>query len=129
MVVRCKKQLALVVYCELYVRHFIFSLSQTDEELRELLNTWNVDIEEDNQWRWAKEAEAGKVWKFKTGQVLIRLRNMPTKPQYISHLAHEIFHAAEWLFDDIGIKHDSNYSSEAYAYLIQYLTNQVYSEL
>jgi hypothetical protein len=40
-------------------------------------------------------------------------------------ISHEVFHAVDFLMNKIGIRL-SNKSDEAYAYLIQYLTNEIY---
>lgn len=38
-------------------------------------------------------------------------------------LVHELFHATEFILDHVGMKHGDD-SSEAYAYLLQYLVEQ-----
>lgn len=44
------------------------------------------------------------------------------------HIAHEIFHAVSMMFDNINMKLSSD-SDEAYAYFIQYVTNEIYKLL
>jgi hypothetical protein len=43
-------------------------------------------------------------------------------------IAHEVFHAVQFLMDKIGcnLAHESE---EPYAYLIQYVTNKIYENL
>lgn len=42
--------------------------------------------------------------------------------------AHEIFHAVEFLFEKVGVKH-SEETSEAWAYQIEYLIKQLYKKI
>ncbi len=57
---------------------------------------------------------------FETGQTCMVL-NKKTP----GTIAHEVFHAVEFLMDRIGIKLDPN-SDEAYAYLTGYITDEIY---
>lgn len=49
-------------------------------------------------------------------------------PRHRGILAHEIFHAAELIAKQIGLKH-CDQSSEAFAYLIDYITEEIYKRL
>ena len=58
------------------------------------------------------------------GQTIIRIdcsKDIPT-------LTHEVFHAVEFLFERVGIKH-SNDSSEAFAYQIKYLMGSILEKI
>ena len=57
---------------------------------------------------------------FSTGQTCIHFRKKTA-----GVVAHEIFHAVHFILDRLGMKLTVE-SGEAYAYLIQYLTNEVY---
>ena len=61
-----------------------------------------------------------RCYQFKTGQTVIWFRGL-------SHgiVAHEIFHAVELFMQFIGDSLSDN-SRESYAYLIQYITEEVY---
>ena len=82
------------------------------------------------------EEEIEKIWMegrgrtimLRNGQTVLRLDNIKNKVDFHATLSHEIFHAVEFLFDKIGIKH-SKKSSEAFAYQIQYLTGSIYEKL
>lgn len=58
-------------------------------------------------------------------QIIIRLRTDKELPWIHGNIAHEAFHAVEFIFDRIGIKHDLNISGEAFAYLIGYIVRQI----
>lgn len=70
----------------------------------------------------------GRTIQFSSGQVLIIIKEYPCNSNGLSILQHEIFHAIQFVFDKIGIKH-SDESTEAYAYAIQYVTNQAYQKI
>jgi len=59
------------------------------------------------------------------GQTIIRLRSKPKNPQGYSVLAHEIFHAVDFIMRHIGITLSPD-SDEAYAYLIGYVTREFF---
>ena len=61
--------------------------------------------------------------RFETGQTVICFKKLTN-----DIIAHEIFHAVELLMEYIGIQLSRD-SSEAYAYLIGYLTNEIYKLL
>lgn len=64
-----------------------------------------------------------------TGAGLIRMRKIPRGSFGFGCLAHEIFHATEYLLQAVGIPHNKEFSSEAYAYVIQHITEKVYDKL
>lgn len=67
----------------------------------------------------------GRTVMLRGGQTIIRLEPAKTKIGIdVADLAHEIAHAAHFLFDRIGIKH-SHDSDEAYAYYQAYLMREV----
>jgi hypothetical protein len=65
---------------------------------------------------------------FNEGASIIRMKHIPKTSEDFGHLQHEIFHAVYFLFTRIGIKLCDK-SDEAFAYTIQYLTEQVYKRI
>lgn len=65
---------------------------------------------------------AGRTTLLKGGQTVLQIALPATRIDFHAHLAHEIFHAVEFLFDRIGITHGVETTSEAYAYQIGRLT-------
>lgn len=59
------------------------------------------------------------------GGTVIQLRN---PLHFYPQLAHEVFHAVEFLFNRIGIPYDIE-SSESWAYQIQYVTGSILEKL
>jgi len=66
---------------------------------------------------------------FGCGATIIRLWNYPTYPEDFGSLAHEIFHAVSFVMYRIGQTLEIRVSDESYAYLIGYLTTQIYKKL
>ena len=69
----------------------------------------------------SKQTSIATTHKLSTGAILIRFKDDIDNPGII---AHEAFHAVIFLFEKIGIKFSYD-SEEAYAYLIEYLTNEI----
>jgi hypothetical protein len=65
----------------------------------------------------------GYTFMFSSGQTIIRFG----KDSNMGTVAHEIFHAAEFLMRRLRMTLSDD-SSEAYAYLIGYITNQYYQK-
>jgi predicted membrane channel-forming protein YqfA (hemolysin III family) len=71
---------------------------------------------------------AGKSIMFSSGQTLLYVNRIPENPNDYATLQHEIFHCACFVLERVGINY-SNETDEAYAYLIEYLTKQIYTLL
>ena len=74
------------------------------------------------------EFKAGKAIILDTNQTVLWLREKPTTPTDFGLLSHEIYHCTGFILRSIGIQY-SEETEEAYAYLIQYLTEQIYKKL
>jgi len=74
------------------------------------------------------EFKKGKSIMFPTGQTLLWLDEKPNSVNGLATLNHEIFHCVCFILERVGIIY-SNSSDEAYAYLIEFLTKQIYNEL
>ena len=74
------------------------------------------------------EFKRGKSIMFPTGQTLLWLNEKPNSISGLATLNHEIFHCVCFILERVGIVF-SDSSDEAFAYLIEYLTKQIYNEL
>lgn len=102
------------------------------------INTDNDDVEKilterqinytDVNVRQGSDTRRGRTIIFKDNNVLIRMFEFKRNPSGYGYLAHEIFHAVEFVMERIGMKL-SNKSNEAYTYLVQYLTKEIYKKL
>lgn len=61
-------------------------------------------------------------------QTVIQIKSLKDKNRHKANIAHEIFHAVEFLFNEIGLELRKE-SGEAFAYQIQHLTEQIYKKL
>lgn len=109
----------------IYPFDIMFSFGETDIQLYSKLKREGITDFSD--------CDIGGITKartvmFKEGPTLIRMRHIPKSPEDFGHLQHEIFHAVDFLFMRISIELCDK-SGEAYAYLIQYLTEQVYKRI
>lgn len=126
-----KKTYNFIVNHGTYPFDVMVSIGETDEQLfpklqKKLPKEYYYSIPE---YAAIKPTGCGRFVMFPTGASLIRLREVPISPKYKAVLAHEIFHAIEFLFDKIGLKHDPDTSSEAWAYQIEYLTSSIYEKI
>lgn len=60
--------------------------------------------------------------------VIVWLEKYPASPEWFGHLAHEIFHATHTILNKAGIRLSED-SDESFAYLIDWITSNVYSKL
>ena len=81
--------------------------------------------EEDKLWMNGN----GRTVMLLGGQTILRVDLIKGKAKFHANMAHEIFHAVEFLFNRIGLFYDLEKSSEAFAYQIAYLTGSIYERL
>ncbi len=74
------------------------------------------------------EFRKGKCAMLPTGQTVLWLPRVPQDAGDMATLSHEIFHAVCFILDKIGMRLDDS-SEEAYAYLIQYVSKQIYQKI
>lgn len=120
------KSLNFIIPYVIYPFDVMVSIGEANEVLRKKLlkhgaNIKDIDLEHTDTHR-------GRCIMFPGHQTLIRLYHIPKTAQHYGYLQHEIFHAVEFLMDRIGMPLTRK-TDEAYAYLIDYLTNQIYSRL
>jgi hypothetical protein len=108
-----------VIPLEVYGHDVVVSIGQTDEDLYEQIKE-NIS-KKDFKKHMAKQTAIATTHKLRTGGILIRFSDNIDNPGIV---AHEAFHAIVFLFKKIGISFCYE-SEEAYAYTLEYLTNQI----
>jgi len=103
-------------------------IGTTDETLHKELHRRGVKLTQEDK-EILKLRGDGRTVMLDGGQTVIRVRPQKNKAAFRGSLAHEIFHAVEFLFSRIGIQHDFEKSGEAFAYQIGHLTEQIYAQL
>ena len=112
-----------------YPFDIMVSLGETDEQLFHKFKKTNVEENEYDNAKYGSNNCRGRYCLFRCGASLIRLRKPPVTPEDYGYLQHEIFHAASTILWKVGVNLEPRVSDEAYAYLIQYLTEQIYSKI
>lgn len=125
-----------VVVCNFIVPMVIYpfdlmvSIGQSDVQLGKCLDRYDGITEEDiNMVRYPSDRAQGRACMFSTNQSVLRLRKLPESSYEYGVMAHEIFHIATFVMDRIGMKLVIMESDEAYAYLVGYITEQIYSRI
>jgi hypothetical protein len=107
---------SFIISYEVYPFDVLVSLNQTDDEVEKLLKKKLPDDQHDEIAIVFKNNSNARTVMFSGGQTFIRFNEHPG----YGLIAHEVFHAVNYLFDRIGITLSDD-SGEAWAYLIQYL--------
>jgi hypothetical protein len=108
-----------VIPIDVYGHDIVVSIGQSDEDLYEEIKE-NISKKKFDK-KMTNQKSIATTYKLKTGCILIRFKDDINDPGIV---AHEAFHAIVYLFEKIGI--DFAYESEeAYAYTLEYLTNQI----
>lgn len=104
------------------------SINQSDEQLFKNLDVYNID-QEDKKILIMEETARGRAAILSGNQSVIRIKTR--KPNYETHsvIAHEVFHSATFIMDRVGMKLKLMTSDEAYAYLIGFITQEIYKKL
>ena len=104
------------------------SIGETDDEFKKsLLKVGKLkEVEADEGMFAMAENHKGRTLHLDGGQTIIRIPTQIKTAEQHGTLAHEIFHAVEFLFRRLNTNLTLD-SDEPYAYLIGYLTEQIYS--
>lgn len=119
------KSLNFIIPLVVYPFDVMVSMGQTDEQLEKILDKYLIEAP-DTTWKWHNETAQGRFCILSSNQGLIKLRNIPETPVQYGYLQHEIFHYVTHILDRIGMKLILMKSDEAYAYMIGYLTEEIY---
>jgi hypothetical protein len=109
----------------IYPFQIMVSIGQSDKKLKKCLKEFGVEWSDDFI---LKTGTRGRCLLNEENQTLIRLKELKTPEDY-GTLQHELFHAVTFILERIGMEFDLNKSDEAYAYLIGYITQEVYKRL
>lgn len=121
------KKLNKIINLVVYPFDVMISFGQTDDELKKALDRYKLNESDiDNAMFGSNKTSQGRAVTFSNNASLIRLRHFPVTSSDYGNLAHEIFHCVTFIMETIGVKFDLNVSDEAYAYLIGYLTKEIY---
>lgn len=106
---------------DIYNTDVLFTAHTTVPEIIAHLNStlkYRLDPEEVDDLK--LDTEEGKTTLLKGNQVVLWVNELRH-----DLIAHEAFHAVEFILDNVGVKHDIETSSEAYAYLLGFLIQAI----
>ncbi len=115
-----------IIPLHIYPFDVMVSIGETDAELFPKLKKHGVDL--DDKVLIHSDTMRGRCIMFAGNQTLIRMYRPVKTPQDYGNLQHEIFHAVEFIMDKIG-QSLCRKSDESYAYLIGYITTEIYKKL
>ncbi len=126
-----KKQLNFIIPLVIYPFDVMISINESwDDFAKSVTNKWGADILE-NFKKYDHPNGEGLSYVYTSESKLccmLKVHFFENNPNGHGILAHEIFHACEFVLRQCGVKLNSN-SHEAYAYLIGYLTTEIYKKI
>lgn len=125
------KSINFIIPLQVYPFDVMVSVSQTDKQLTKSLDPYKKNLLESDYGlaSYPSSTTEARAVLFSNKASLIRLRKLPTEAHGFGTLAHEIFHIVTFVMDLAGMKLEVMVSDEAYAYLVGYLTENIYKEL
>lgn len=128
-----EKALSIHVPLHIYPAQVLFSFNEeTKDVIRQLKKLYPLKVIAEMNLAlldYSEDMEAGLYIGFSNCICVIRMRKIPRKAGELATLQHEICHVAMYLLTDrMGMPHVKD-STEAFAYLTSYLTEQVYQNL
>jgi hypothetical protein len=124
-----KKTLNFILPLKIYPFDILVSFGETNEQIDKVLNKYNLTEDDVNLATITSRTVQGRTVMFSTNQTMIRLKKYPVTPTDYGDLQHEIFHAVTFVLDRIGMKLVVLESDEAYAYMVGYITTEIYKRI
>jgi len=124
-----KKAEYFIIKLQIYPFDVMVSIEETDEILSKRLKKYGNTEEEISDLMNLKETTNARCIMLPSNQTVIRLKLQPKKYDMMGIVTHETFHATVFILTRIGMKLEQLVSCEAYAYLQQYLTEQIFRKL
>ena len=118
------KGTSFVIDLKPYPFQVMVSFNQTNKQFQDKLIELHVNDFTDEGF-YDPNCKARTV-NLDTGATIVRFKDFKKDAFHYGLIAHEMFHVVEMTFKRIGLPHSLKYSSEAYAYQIQHLTEQVF---
>jgi hypothetical protein len=124
------KKLAFTLKLVVYPFDIRFSFGESDEEVKRWLKRNGVDSKDEIEGaEYEGERGQARACMFECGASLVRLRKIPKTAEEFGQLQHEITHIVMFvLYHTLHTPHNLD-TSEPYAYLTQYITEQVYNKI
>ena len=117
-----------IIDLKVYPFDVMVSFGESDDKLRKKLSGLGID-NEDHLWQYGSDTCVGRAATLSNNASILRMRKNPETATEFATLHHEIFHVVTFVMMRVGIKLKILVSDEAYAYLIGYITKEIYKKL
>lgn len=124
-----KRKAGFVIPIDVFNSAVLISFNQSDKKLRDLAIKNNADLDQLEIFISASLKYQGLAGKLSDGSILIRINPIEDRYSLMSVIAHESFHAAHYIMEEAGIKFKMDISDEVAAYLIGYISKNIYKKL
>ena len=118
-----------IIPLQIYPYDIMVSIDEKDESLRNRLVKYGSTKEDCEELMNLPDTTRGRAVMLPSNQTVIRLKMLPKKYDMMSVIAHEVFHATTFILHRIGMKLELFVSDEAYAYLLGYITTEIYKKI
>ena len=124
------KSINKLIPLHIYPFDVMVSINQTDKQFEKVLNKYGIYSEEDGGIFSLSQSQyrVGRTVMFSNDQTAMRLNYYPSTAKDFGLVQHEIFHCVEFILGSVGMNLTAD-SDEAYAYLIQFITEKIYELL
>lgn len=124
-----RKSQNFIIPLVVYPFDVMVSIDESDADLSKKLLKYVYDPEEISSLMNLPSTTIGRCVMLSCNQTVIRLKRQFYKHETYANASHEIFHAATFILNRIGMKMEIEVSDEAYAYLIAYLTREIFKRI
>lgn len=118
-----------IIELKIYPFNVMVSIDEADKTLFKRLKGYGNTKDDCEGAMNLPSTTLGRAVILPSNQTVIRLRTLKNKHKMMSVIAHEIFHATTFILERVGMKLELGVSCEAYAYLLGFLTKEIYKKL
>ncbi len=118
-----------IVDCGIYPFDIFCYFGNDRDNMLHIITEEKGVLHEDVEWLREQDYKSGKSVILPSGQLLLWMPQVPNSKYLLAVLAHEIFHCACFVVERVGIVYEPDVSDEAYAYLLQHITEKIYDNL
>lgn len=122
-----KKQIFLIDHGT-YPFDIVVDIGSSDKELHAFLKKNCGYTLSDREKEMLEMVGIGRTVMLEGNQTVLRVAALSDRVQFHQNVAHEIFHAVEFLFNRAGLRHNLD-AGEAWAYQIAHITRHFYRNL
>lgn len=127
-----KKSINFILPLVVYPFDIMISIGESDESLKKNIDKFAWSDESRSQMHEVlqlRNTVSGRTLMTSCNRTILRMSNYPVTNEDYGQIAHEVFHSATFVLDRIGLKLIVGESDEAYSYLIQYITTEIYKRI